>query len=131
MNADNDDVMRKVTERHLTSGDFNGTPISHIDGNEAQRRTITADLVTRGLISLNFGDRHPNPHVQALPPEPVEIQLDKLGKSPDFGQVCMYPTAAHLKSVVNVDEYRDRPFTARLALGEHLFVFVPFDLRVL
>lgn len=131
MTPDPDSILAVVTRHYLTSGDFNGTPMRDIRADDCQKRALAKDLILRGLIFLNFGDRHPNPYVQALPPESRDVQLDKLRNAGDLIHICMYPTPEHLRSVVDSDEYRDRPFTSRLALGEHLFVFVPFDLRVL
>jgi hypothetical protein len=124
-------ILQTVTKNYLGSGDFNGTPMRIIDADDNTKRGLADGLVTRGLIVLNFGDRHENPYVQALPPEDTTVQLRKLRAATDFTHICMYPTAAYLSTVLDQNKYRDRPYTARLALGEHLFTFIPFDLRVL
>lgn len=124
-------LLDAVTRNYLGSRDVNGTPMRVIDADDETKRALAEGLVRRGLVTLNFGDRHPNPYVQALPAEDAGTQLSKLSAATDFTHICMYPTAAHLASVVDRSEYRDRPYTSRLALGEHLFTFIPFDLRAL
>ena len=44
---------------------------------------------------------------------------------------CAYPTKDHLRKVVNINEFRDRPFTLKIALGEPQLNYAAFDLSVL
>lgn len=88
-------------------------------------------LIEKGLISLNFGDRHPNPHIKAFPAEEAEIQERKLEEASDLRHVCAYPTRCHLEKMVDPRDYPDEPFTRRLALGEPQLSLLAFDLSVL
>ncbi len=107
------ELLDRITRFFLESGDFNGFALSRSEG---ERRELE-ELLREGRVSINFGDRHPNPHVKALDPEPVEDQLRKLGALGLEG-ACAYPSAAHLAAVVDRTRYQDRPFTLRLYLGE-------------
>jgi hypothetical protein len=123
-------LLDRITSFYLNSRDFNGLPVRDLDIPTETLRPFVKTLVESGLASINFGDIHPNPHVQALDPEPPEQQLAKL-ESPEFAGACLYPTPAHLRTVVDPATYQDRPFTLRLALGEPQLRPCFFDLTVL
>ena len=120
-------LLEKATAFYLDSTDFNGYPC-HISDDEL--RLLLRELVEEGKGALVFGDRHPNPHIRAFPDEPKEDQLEKLGNLP-LNHVCLYPTANHLKNVVDKSNYEGRPYTLELALGSAQLEFRAFDLSVL
>lgn len=124
------DLVETVTRFYLDSADFNGLPVRELapltpDVVEGIRAAIAANTV-----SVNFGDRHPNPHINAFDPEPIKEQLRKLETS-NLEGACLYPTEDHLRSVVPSDASIDRPFTRRLMLGEPQLRFSVFDTAVL
>ncbi len=116
--------MAAVTAKYLGSNDFNGLPAT-----KDMPVGVVADLIKGKLVSLNRGDRHPNPHIKAFEPEPVEEQLKKLGEQGAAG--CLYPEKAVLEKAVAPAQYQGRPFTLRLALGEPQLSFYSFELYVL
>lgn len=96
------------------------------------RRVDTAirRLVQAGRLDAVFGDRHPNPAIKALPAEPISVQLEKLSSS--LGEdAWIYPTPQALRTKVKPGAHRGRPFTRRLARGEHQFSFDAFDPMIL
>jgi len=123
-------ILGAVTTLYLTSGDFNGTPISAIRASGARRRRLAAQLVRQGKVSVEFGDRHPNPRIRAFPSEPPSKQLRKL-KTKDLEYACMYPTKRHLASIGDASAYAGHPFTLQLALGAAQLEYRVFDLAVL
>lgn len=127
-----DDLLKKITEYYLESNDFNGIPVhTFTDAIEPERlKSYLSELIIFDLVTVNFGDYHPNPHIKALPPEPKEEQLNKLA-SPKFEQACVYPTPKHLENVVDRSLFENHPFKLSLALGEPQLVHKPFDLLVL
>ena len=123
-------ILNETTRFYLSSGRFNGLPVKALrkrDRSEAIPGAVVA-LLEKGLLTLNFGDRHPNPHILAFPPEPIGEQLDKIADLLD--DACLYPTRVHLGRIVNHSDYQGRPFTLRLALGEPQLTPVCFDLSV-
>jgi hypothetical protein len=125
------EAIRAITERYLTSGDFNGFPVRDLASTDREQRQIATALVKSGKASVNFGDRHPNPHILAFAPEPLGDQLQKLDAGTDLEHACAYPSADHLATVVNREDYESRPFTLSLALGKAQLSYVPFELQVL
>jgi hypothetical protein len=119
-----------ITRHYLESGDFNGTSVRTLTSSEDEQRQIARDLIVAGLVSINLGDRHPNPHIKAFSAEPPEEQLKKL-ETADLTHACLYPTPQHLATIVSVASYSGRPFTLRLALGDAQLDYRAFDLRVL
>jgi hypothetical protein len=117
-------LLAAVTDQYLKSWDFNGLPV----GAETPK-DLVMDLIAEGLVSLNRGDRHPNPHVKAFDPEPIEDQIRKIQENGLDG--CLYPEPRHLQTVVIPSEYAGKPFTLCLALGEPQLSFKVFDLIVL
>ncbi len=128
------EILGRVAQHYLESHDFNGFPIRELlpDFSEdaAALKNVLSGLIKRGKLSLNFGDVHPNPHIKAFPAESKDVQLDKLQKV-DFTHICAYPSRSHLKWIVTPAEFKGKPFTLRLALGEPQLAFQAFDLTVL
>jgi len=129
-----DDMLSTATQFYLESNRFNGISLSELSKRGAvppeELFGVVEELISKGGISLNFGDRHPNAHIKAFPEESSEEQVRKLRKA-DPAQTCVYPTTAHLEKVVDPLEYEGRPYTLRLALGAAQFDFDVFDLSVL
>ncbi len=130
-----DKILDAVTQYYLRSGDFNGTPLRTLPEKLGIRleqiASAVSPLVADGRLTLNFGDRHPNPHIKAFPSESIEVQVEKLSSKTDLNNVCAYPSQGHLATVVEESEYDGRPFTLRLALGEPQLSFITFDLSIL
>jgi hypothetical protein len=127
-------VLDYVVACYLQSGSFNGCPVravaTRFRAGESATRKLVVRLVERGLTSINFGDRHPNPHVLALDPEPADQQVRKAMERP-LRDACLYPAARALRRSRADHEYVDRPFTRRLALGAAQLDFESFRLEVL
>ena len=127
-------LMDEATAFYLGSTDFNGYPCHKIRClhklSEDELKTLLYELVEQGKGSLVFGDIHPNPYIRAFHDEPKAKQLDKL-KSQSLDHVCLYPTSDHLKNVVDVNKYKQEPYTLELALGSGQLEFRVFDLSVL
>lgn len=129
-----DELVDAVVRHYLESGDFNGLPAHAL----IEDRVVALDelkhllraLIERGMLSLNFGDVHPNPHIRALPDRPVEGQLAKLGAARD-GRFVIYPTVSTLEARLDRNAYVGRPFSLRLALGAPQLEFASFDLAVI
>jgi hypothetical protein len=127
-------ILKEVTDFYLGSHDFNGIPVRllapALSADLETLRQHISTLIESALVSVNCGDRHPNPHIKALEEEAPEVQIEKLTK-PEFQHACIYPTTAHLKTVVEEHKYEGKPFTLRLALGYPQLSFLSFDLSVL
>jgi len=121
-----DELLEMITHQYLRSKEFNGKDLS---GFESKKDHIIA-LVREGKIEINFGDRHPNRHIKAFELDNKDSQIAKI-KNIGLEYACAYPTKEHLKSVVDINEFRDRPFTQKIALGEPVLNYAIFDLSVL
>jgi hypothetical protein len=130
----NDEILRKITQFYLDSGDFNGIPIKNIVEEfrmeEIEFKEITTSLILDKRISLNFGSIGYDPCTKVFWEDEVKVQIEKLKES-NLEHICAYPTASHLKEVIDPSVYLGRPFTLRLALGEPQLSFQSFDLSVL
>lgn len=140
-------VLAVITKHYLGSRDFNGISITNLGADFGEIKLALKALLKEGQIVLNFGDRHPNPHILAFDPEPKEDQIKKLNdlkfKRPVFKEYgplkmqtnsigcCAYPSKKHLKAVVKITKYQDKPFTLLLALGESQLSYKAFNLRIL
>src|SRR5713226_4872567 len=110
-------VLEQITSHYLSSQDFNGTLITDLGDDNEKVRQVLKELLLDDRIVLNFGDRHPNPYILALEPEPQTQQLGKLQhlifeppQYKNFGLLklqtnsiscCAYPSESHLASVVS------------------------------
>lgn len=125
-----EELLERVTKYYLESADFNGFDIRNFNLSNEDIKIPIIELVSDGLIYVNFGDIHPNPHIKAFKDELIEKQVEKI-ESKDLNGACLYPTEKHLKAIVNPHDYSGKPFTLKLALGEAQLEFYPFDLSVL
>ena len=72
-----------------------------------------------------------NPHIKRFPiSSGVDAQLEAVA-SGNPHHTCLYPSTAHLRSVVDQSRFEDSPFTLELALGASHLEFQSFDLAVL
>lgn len=131
MNTDAEKLLTKVREFYETSRDFNGLPISSLDIKDSELNEIIIELIRAEDIDLVRGwpDGHPNPHIKALPPEPINIQIRKI-KDKGLGTGCLYPTPNHLKRF-GTRHTKDAPFTFKLEIGAPQLEFQTFDIRIL
>lgn len=129
---DRDEMLDALTSFYLNSHDYNGMAVSSIvkTHGEAEARECLSSLVGDGLVSVVFGDYHPNPHIKALPSESEEEQREKLTTSKSL-HACVYPTTKHLETVVDPGAFSDRPFSLCLALGQAQLEHKAFELSVL
>ena len=125
-----DDILREVTDHYLNSGDFNGLFALKLTGDQEQLKSALSQMIREDRISLTFGDIHPNPHIKAFEAEPASKQLEKIDTL-GLQSVCIYPTKAHLATVVDQSQYHGLPFTQKLAMGEPQLGFYSFNLSVL
>jgi hypothetical protein len=150
----NTELLERVTDQYLKSADFNGLPLHALaqqdsgeePGNKVSQRIVrmlepptlpneeviraVRELVEGGQITVVFGDVHPNPHIRAFADEPKANVLEKLSRL-DVGYACLYPTAQHLKTVINPNEYIGRPYALELATGGAQLEHRAFDMHVL
>jgi hypothetical protein len=119
-------LLELITEQYLKSKDFNGLPLSAY---EVEKEKIIA-LVQEGKVEINFGDKHLNPHIKAFELDDKDTQIQKI-ESIGLKNSCAYPTKQHLKEVVNLEDFKARPFTLKIALGEPQLNYAVFDLSVL
>jgi hypothetical protein len=123
-------LLGMITAQYLGSHDFNGLPVRLAGISIDECRRLVRLLVENGRVSVNFGDRHSNPHILAFEPEPATEQLAKLDGDA-FEHACLYPTRSYLATATPADLYADRPFSRMLALGEPQLGYRSFDLSVL
>lgn len=121
-----DEILARITNHYLRSREFNGLPLHDL---ESEKENIV-NLVLQGKIEINFGDKHINPHIKAFELDNKDEQIFKVNGI-GLNSACAYPTKEHLKTVVDVNEFKDRPFTLKIALGEPVLNYAVFDLSVL
>jgi hypothetical protein len=111
-------VLTIVTDHYLSSHDFNGLPGAALLAvvGEDECRPIVEELIGEELLSLNFGNYHPNPHIKAFPARPADEQVAML-RDRGLEAACLYPERRHLETVVQQERYQGQPYALALALG--------------
>ena len=125
MSKEAEKLLAKVREHYETSHDFNGLSLHSVDPSLEE---VIKELIRSGDVDLVRGDRHPNPHIKALPAEPIDMQIRKIEEE-GLGGGCLYPTSRHLERFRS-QLSQDAPFTRELELGSPQLDFRVFDLRV-
>lgn len=119
-----DELLNRITSQYLESHDFNGYPLRN------ESKSALRDLIADDLITIVFGDTHPNPHIKALVEPPPNKTLEKLDKY-EIQYSCAYPTPKHLASVIDPVKYSGLPYKLELARGSAQLSHRSFELRVL
>jgi len=90
-------------------------------------------LIETGDIEIHFGFGHPNPHVRAMSLGDKDIQLKTLAyvKAEQSYYAVLYPTVKYLNAVVDVNNYKNQPYSLMLALGMPQLEILYFDPQVL
>jgi hypothetical protein len=125
-----EELLECITRFYQESEGFNGLPVSSTGIELDELRGLIRLLVESGQLYVNYGDRHPNPHILAFEPEARDDQLRKLDEG-NLQDACLYPTVEHLRTVVNPAAYEGRPYTLELALGYPVLGYHFFDLSIL
>ena len=132
MRIDEMTIERQVVTHYLTSGDYNGLPLSRLASDlEADIKSlleVTVPLVRAGRISLP-SPYQTNPHVRMFDSS-VEEQLLWFDER-ESRSICLYPTAVSVAEAVDQSTYDDRPFTKLMVLANPKLLLVPFRLDVL
>jgi len=123
-------ILSSVRDFYLNSRDYNGFPTIKIDGKEDEIESAIKELIQDGSVVINFGDRHPNPHILAFNPEDTAKELAKFDEY-DWRSACLYPSKGLLADAVNDDQLRDQPYSRLLRLGEPQLGMHFFELTVL
>jgi hypothetical protein len=112
-------TLAAVVKFYVSSHDFNGLPVRELLRNgslPAVSRKVQR-LVEDGSITVEFGDRHPNPHIKAFEEEPFEVVVDKI-KRLGLARACLYPSRRVLAETIDTAAYASCPYKLALALGE-------------
>ena len=133
-NVTNSAILNRITNFYLGSSQFNGMPArslaDRLELSLDELRPSISPLIETEQVSIVYGDRHPNPHIRALPDEPISVQIEKL-YSDRLERACLYPLSDHLDRVVNKTHFIEKPYTLELALGSPQYTFAFFDPSVL
>jgi hypothetical protein len=130
INGLNNIIFEQALQFFLQSNDFNGLPCRNLQGDASEIKSAIIELIADERLVINFGDRHPNPHILALEPEPPQEQIEKI-KLSSIEYACLYPTRKELAKIIPKTELAERPFTRLLRLGEPHLTFKYFDLNIM
>lgn len=124
------DLLRRITEFYLKSGDFNGILVTDLlrASQPFSLETIKA-LVRRGLVEV-YSSVYDNPHIKRLPASEVQPQLEFL-EAIDSQSVCLYPSVKHMRRTLPGRVHRNKPFSRFLDLGHAQLEPIFFQLAVL
>lgn len=122
------ELLKKVKQRYMQSGDFNGL---HINTSLNSRDDIetAAELADAGLIEVVGPSDYPNIHIRPWTSRrTVAEQIDELrGLSADDYGVCLYPKAKALKRLKLPKKFEDAPFAKAMARGRSILELAFFS----
>lgn len=146
------EIIETITNHYLNKSDFNWLPISKFKEYYSDDfKNTLIELIKDRKIDIIFWDNHPNPFIKAFPEDNIEEQIKKIDTfdfNPDNNEnittiwenvkfnfevvsCCLYPSKQHLKSIVNLNEFTNKPYTLQLALWEAELDFASFEMRIL
>lgn len=125
-------LLKKVKQRYMTSGDFNGLHVSTIR-NSREDIEAAAELADAGLIEVVGPSDYMNIHIRPWPSRrTVAEQIEELrGLSDDDYGVCLYPRAKALKRMKLPEKFEDVPFARAMARGRSTLELAYFSPDVL
>jgi hypothetical protein len=123
-------VLERVTDHYLNSGDFNGILLRSLLGDQGPSALeIVKELVQKQLIEVVW-EHWDFPHIKRLPVCDPSKQLEAFNTGSPT-EICVYPTRKLMKRTLRSNYDRNRPFTRLLALGHPQLEPMFFDLSVL
>ncbi|TPL95530.1 hypothetical protein [Mesorhizobium sp. B2-3-12] len=114
-------------------GGFNGVVASvllQLEASPEVLRSALSKLVRDGQISAVFSRVSANMHIKRLPDLPIAEQQELLTAEP-LNEICVYPTASTVQLRVDLNAWRDRPFSKALLLADPQLSFRAFDMGAL
>lgn len=118
------------------SGEFNGLPLITIqralECHWEDLREALIQIIEAGMGAIIWPEISANTHIKLLAPLEAKRQVAYLQDLSDCPpHTCLYPSPTYLEENVERDEYRERPYTLELALGQPQLAFRTFDLHIL
>jgi hypothetical protein len=140
-------ILNKVFDFFIKSRDFNGIPLTRLAEEIQLDYNTLIDIVKSEVSNDNVSIQSSiNPHIISLGHFDIETQhkiLDEaknkkteklnaaLNISFDSHPVCVYPSQKYLLDKRDIAEFRNTPFTKKLALGEPQLKPYFFEIEVL
>lgn len=124
------DLLKRVIDQYLKSGDFNGLYFHEATGTE---REEAIDLTRQELLQVVGEEDYPNPHIRPWPSlRSIEEQVASIEALPKnrYG-VCLYPTPKALKGRRLSTKLADQPFRKAMAKGRGTLELAYFNFDVL
>lgn len=126
------ELLERVIDRFLTSGDFNGL---FVNGRANRLEAPFAEeLVRQGLVQVVSERDYPNPHIRPWPSrhgmDAQLADLDSAFAGRGYG-VCLYPTPEAMKDRSELDQWIQHPYTRELASGRGHLELAYFTLDVI
>ena len=77
-------LLAEIANFYLKSHNYNGISARSLikQYGETEVQHLLAQLIRDECVSVVFGDYHPNPHIKALPSEPIDFDLSRLHRNP-------------------------------------------------
>lgn len=128
------DIIDIVIDFYLTSGDFNGIPLSfllskiHIKFEEIE--SYLSNKIKDDDLRILSSDNELNPHIIRTGFQNIETQLRSLRKN-NVDHTCIYPGIEILKRKTSSEYLTDQPFRRELALGRGQLDLCYFELMLL
>lgn len=127
-------VLDIITEKFITSHDFNGIPIQELIARSEielpKLFELLESLIKEEKITLTFASHSENPHIKRLPDLSIDEQIKNLSSEPPYW-VCAYPVKEIVESKLKLSEFDNKPFTKRLYCAEPQLTPVYFELGIL
>ncbi|MDB5161073.1 MAG: family ATPase [Candidatus Saccharibacteria bacterium] len=125
------ELLQKITDYYLSSGDFNGLPVRTVEISIDDLKEILVELIEDGDISIRLGEGMDNPYVKRLKSPSKEKQIKSLQEIDDTTHVVAYPEGDKLKKAVISQKYRGKPYKLAVAKGVPVLECAYFKLEVL
>lgn len=127
-------LLSETTVFYSASRDANGLPVHNIlsSGQITKKRltTLVKRLVAQGRMEVVWEETDINPHIRRLPRRFRRAFEDAVERH-DIGNACLYPTEHVIRQKIDLDKWKEEPYTTRLWLGGSHLDLVFFDLAVL
>ena len=126
-------ILKRVTEHYLSSGDFNGIPvatlISQCESTVEQIETALRALIESNQVVVIGPNVGPNPHILPFNGYDHSRQFESLGG--DQNHTCVYPALESQQEELSDELFNDAPYSRELAIGHGQLMYRVFNLDVL
>lgn len=126
-------LVKKCIDFYSSSRDANGLPVGYFIVQGAtleQIKALVIEAVKQDEIEVVFSETDENPHIRRIPKQLKKPFKDLINHC-NLSSACIYPSERIISEKINLEKYKNAPYTLRFWQGKAQLEYIFFDLKIL